>query len=129
MMDVSVKKCQQLVLPMLVVVLSMTACRSVAKFDVAGIYVNSAKSEFSIAHDTLRIIKGQRVRLFHIERRTGIRLIAENGKIGEEILESENWLGEFDAERGVLLEGSKGRSMVISPASLTLESAVYRRLP
>ena len=128
-MEVSVKKWQRLVLPMCSMILIMASCRSVAKFDVAGIYVNTAKSEFSIANDTLRITKGQRDRLFEIERRTGIRLIAEDGKIGEEILERENWLGEFDAERGVLLEGSRGRRMVIGPASLTLESAVYRRLP
>lgn len=107
----------------------LTACHQVKQLDIAGTYVNSGRSEFSIAHDTLVISLAEQSGHYLVSRTTGISLIAEDGEIGKEVLEKENWHAEYDRESAVLIERNKGRRMTIGPVSLQLERAEYRRLP
>ncbi|MGE6220371.1 hypothetical protein ACQKCH_11140 [Nubsella zeaxanthinifaciens] len=120
------KMAHWLVLGMLLLVLA--ACAGRVENPIEGTYVNHAQSEFSSASDTLVIAK-DRGDSYFIKRHTGIRLIDGHGGIGKELLEMEQWRGDYDAGSGILTERSKGRKIAFGKQSLTLESAIYRRLP
>lgn len=104
------------------------ACSRPVEIPIEGTYVNHAQSEFSSARDTL-VIKKDREESYFIKRHTGIRLIDEHGSIGKELLENEKWRGDYDTKSGVMTERSKGRKIAFGKQSLTLESALYRRVP
>ncbi len=124
----TIKKQQSVLAMMAIAIIGLLSCSENKKFGITGSYVNHAKSEFSIAHDTL-IIENDREDSYFIHRHTGIRLIDGHGNTGEEILEKEDWRGDYDTKSGVMTERSKGRRIVFGQHSLTLESAVYRRIP
>ncbi len=123
----AIKK-QSVLAIMAMAIIGMASCGDNKKAGITGSYVNQAKSEFSMASDTL-IITADREDSYFIGRHTGIRLIDGQGHTGTEILEKENWRGDYDAGSGVMTERSKGRRIVFGQQSLTLENAVYRRIP
>lgn len=102
-------------------------CHSSAEPALAGTFVNQAKSEFSIANDTL-VLQPAGENQYLIYRKTGIRMINENGQAGKLILESEEWKAVYDKEESLMTESSKGRLLRFSGDSLWLENSAYRRI-
>lgn len=106
----------------------MTGCTGRVQPAFEGTFVQDAKSEFSMASDTL-LVEKVKDRHYRIHRRTGIRLLDEQGTPGKLILEKEEWHAELDPQTGILTERSKGRRLQADGQTLTLERAVYRRVP
>ncbi|SOD13886.1 hypothetical protein [Pedobacter xixiisoli] len=92
-----------------------------------GTFVNAASSEFSEAFDTLRVEKVGELD-YLIYRSTGIVIIDEQGKKAKPVIQRESWKLQFDQERKLLLERSKGRELKMLDDALVLEKAVYQRL-
>ncbi len=63
-----------------------------------------------------------------IHRRTGIRLLDENGKAGKLIHETEDWNAVYDPEKAVMTESRKGRLIRFEDQVLRLENSAYRRI-
>lgn len=96
---------------------------------ITGTYINHAESEFSIADDTIMVeSKGQNNYVIH--RKTGFRLIGENGELGKLQLETEEWKTVFDEGSETMTERSKGRVISFDPAKglLMLENSKYQRI-
>ncbi|PWG80805.1 hypothetical protein [Pararcticibacter amylolyticus] len=103
-------------------------CQRHPQVAFSGTYVNQAKSEFSIASDTLAVEKIQEEN-YIIRRKTGIRMLNESGKPGKLILESEEWKAIYDPEQKVMTGQQKGRLIRFSADGLLLENSLYRRIP
>lgn len=95
---------------------------------INGIYVNNAKSEFSISEDTL-ILEKQQDENYLIHRRTGIKMLDESGKPGKLILEAEEWKAVYDPDKKLMTEQKKGRQIRFNMDGLLLENSLYRRIP
>lgn len=101
------------------------ACNSTtASFE--GTYINHAASEFSIADDTLIVEKGKD-QVYLIHRKTGYRILGDNGKPGKLQTESEEWKAVYDAGSNSMTENRKGRIIRFENQALILENSTYRR--
>ena len=109
-------------------VVCFTGCGGKLAPSFEGVFVHSASSEFSQAADTLRVEKTGELD-YVIYRSTGIVLISEDGKKASPVLERETWKLEYDEVKSVLVERSKGRHLSLEGEGLSLENAVYKRLP
>jgi hypothetical protein len=103
-------------------------CQRHPQVAFTGTFVNQAKSEFSIASDTLDVEQVKEEN-YLIHRQTGIRMLDESGKPGKLILESEEWKAVYDPEKKVMTEQQKGRLIRFSADGLLLENSLYRRIP
>lgn len=106
----------------------MAGCAGRVQPALEGTFVQNAKSEFSQASDTLKVEKAEGHH-YRIHRRTGIRLLDEAGRPGKLVMQQEEWQADLDPQTGVLTERSKGRRLQADGQTLTLERAVYRRVP
>lgn len=115
-----------LVLAMLFGVCLMLGC-SRPELALSGTFVNEAKSEFSVAHDTLVVsrVSGPEYR---IDRSTGIGMLDESGKVTRRLLEREVWKAVYDAETQVLTEQKRGRRIRYQADGLVLEESRYRQI-
>lgn len=112
---------------LLVSVCLFGGCNGNASPVLGGTYVNQAKSEFSMASDTL-IVSQEQENNYVIHRKTGIRLLDENGKAGKLIHETEDWKAVYDPEKAVMTESRKGRLIRFEDQGLRLENSAYRRI-
>jgi len=95
----------------------------------SGTYVNSAGSEFSIAHDTL-ILEPAKDNRYLIHRRTGFQLLDETGKPGPVQHETEEWKGLLDKQTGIMTEQRRGRQITFSSdgKEMTVVMRKYQRI-
>lgn len=95
---------------------------------MAGVYVNSAGGEFSVASDTLEVelVEGNN---YVIHRRTGFNLVTD-GKIGKREYEVEKWSAVYNADTQVLTETKRGKLISFFPdgGSLTVGQRVYKKV-
>ena len=81
---------KNLIILFAVAVAMITACKTDnTRSFIPGTYINDARSEFSIANDTL-VIEPSESNIFYIYRKTGFNLVTD-GKIGKREYETENW--------------------------------------
>jgi len=108
-------------------VLTIQACNRAGSFE--GTYVNSAGSEFSIAHDTL-IVEHSQGQRYLLHRSTGFRLLDNAGKPGKMQYEKEEWTAVLDAESGMLTESRKGKQICFSGdgQTMTVGMRKYKRI-
>ena len=90
----------------LVLIIGIQACNSPRALD--GTYVNTAGSEFSIAHDTL-IVEHEQGQRYFLHRRTGFQLLDDSGKPGMMQHEKEEWTAVYDPETEIMTESRKGK--------------------
>lgn len=109
------------------IVCLLTGCESSPDF--SGTYVNSAGSEYSIANDTL-VLERSEGEAYLIQRRTGFRMLDEQGKAGPLQHESEEWKAVYDRETRVMTEQRRGKQIRFSDdgKSMTVVRRVYQRL-
>ena len=108
---------KQIILPALLAIVA--ACSSdKTKNSIEGTYVNSAKSEYSIANDTL-VIEAAENNRFLIHRKTGIKLI-RNGEIGREQYKQEEWHATYDEGSKTLTESKTGSVLTPLPEAKKL---------
>jgi len=109
---------------MIAIAVIVAACNNgeTASF-ILGIYVNAARSEFSIANDTL-FIESASATTYFIHRKTGYGLI-KNGKPGKLHYETEEWQAVYDEASKVLIETRRGK--VITPLPETGKLVVGKR--
>ncbi len=110
---------------------SLAACQNESdniKAFIPGIYVKEAKSEYSVACDTLHItsLGGN---AFLIEQSTGYQPI-RNGKLLSRKFKKEKETGVYDSQKQVMNETSSGRLLIFNPAGKTLliGSANYHKI-
>lgn len=107
----------------------LISCRTNTEQPIAGVYVNSAGSEASIANDTLRVEPdhGQHYKIY---RSTGFRLIDESGKQGEWQHETEIWSAVYDLESGVMNESRNGKVITFDREKqvMTVGKRKYKRI-
>jgi hypothetical protein len=98
--------------------------------DISGIFVNQAKSEYSIAYDTLIItpVNGVSNR-FQIEDRAGYQKIRA-GKLLPFEFKQQNWQATWDSEKQLLSEGEMGRQIQYDnqKKSILIKNTEYRRV-
>jgi hypothetical protein len=104
------------ILLILLVATLLTACNAdKLRGFIPGTYVDSASSEYSIAYDTLISEQAERESNNYIlHRKTGFRRI-RNGKPGKDEFETEEWVGVYDPNTGVLNEISTGKTITFYP--------------
>lgn len=107
----------------------ITACKTdnIRSF-IPGTYINNARSEFSIANDTL-VIEPSESNIFYINRKTGFNLV-NGGKIGKLEHETENWNAVFDEGTKILTETKKGKLITFYPdsAKLKVGNRTYQKI-
>ncbi|RYE28135.1 MAG: hypothetical protein EOP48_33830 [Sphingobacteriales bacterium] len=112
-----------------VAVALITACKTDnTRSFIPGTYINDARSEFSIANDTL-VIEPSESNIFYIHRKTGFNLVTD-GKIGKREYETENWNAVFDKGTNTLTETKKGKLITFYPdsAKLKVGNRTYQKL-
>lgn len=98
------------------ILLQLSACQEdKEKAFLEGIYIHSAKGEFSIADDSL-IVEPAEGNNFLIHRRTGYNRI-NDGQLGKREYEREEWNTIYNSESKTLTETRKGRLIGIFPDS------------
>lgn len=113
--------------------LSFAACRSksdqVRDF-IPGSYVNSAKSEYSTANDTLVIAPDQASEnVYSITRKTGYQLLRE-GKPGPMLHKTKRWTATWNRDGQVLTILQTGKQIRFLPDQhgLVNGNSQYRKL-
>ncbi len=82
---------------------------------IPGTYVDSASSEYSVAFDTLIIeLYEKESNNYIIHRKTGFNRI-EDGKLGKDQHETEEWVAVYDPDTRVLNETSSGKIITFYP--------------
>jgi len=110
---------------------SLAACQNESdtiKAFIPGIYVKEAKSEFSVANDTLHItsLGGN---AFLIEQSTGYRPI-RNGRLLNRKFKKEKQTGVYDPQKQVMNETVNGRLFIFDPDKqvLLIGTAKYQKI-
>lgn len=110
---------------------SLAACQNegdTIKAFIPGIYVKEAKSEYSIANDTLHItsLGGN---AFLIEQSTGYQPI-RNGTLLKKKFKKEKQTGVYDPQKQVMNESSSGRLFIFEPDKqvLLISTAKYQKI-
>lgn len=110
---------------------SLAACQNEGeniKAFIPGIYVKEAKSEYSVASDTLHItsLGGN---AFLIEQSTGYQAI-RNGKLLKKKFKKEKQTGVYDPQKQVMNENPSGRLFIFNPAGqvLFIGTAEYQKI-
>lgn len=110
---------------------SLAACQNESdtiKAFIPGIYVKEAKSEFSVANDTLHItsLGGN---AFLIEQSTGYQPI-RNGRLLNRKFKKEKQTGVYDPQKQVMNETVNGRLFIFDPDKqvLLIGTAKYQKI-
>ena len=95
---------------------------------IAGIYVSSSGSDYSVAEDTLTISQ-DKDNVFSIIHKTGYRVIRE-GKLLPKRFKKEQLNAVYDEKLNVLDEITTGRMIIIDSDNrlLKVNKATYRKL-
>ena len=119
---------------MALAILGLTACHSESsgniKDFIPGTYVNQARSDYSIANDTLIIEPGKNTEnIFLITRKTGYRRITD-GKLQPLQHQVKHWSGEWDEQKQILQVMQTGSFLLFQPDkdSLLNGSSEYWKL-
>jgi len=92
----------------------MAACNTdQTRLFIPGTYINNARSEYSIANDTLVIDPSESDR-FVIHRKTGFNVIRDK-KVGKREYETEQWNALYDPGTQSLSETRKGKLITFYP--------------
>jgi hypothetical protein len=110
-------------------VMLISACNRVLEPNFEGTYVNATGSEFSIAHDTL-VVELDQGNEYLIHRKTGFRLLDEQGKPGKSQHESEEWMAVYDPREDVMTEKRHGKIITFNPEQreMTVVRRKYKRI-
>lgn len=94
-----------------------------------GMYVSSAASEMSISEDTLVVVLDQG-NTYSIHRRTGFRLIGEDGFVGKRRYETEVWTAVYDHHTQIMTEHRNGKliSFDLDNGTMTVGRRKYKRI-
>ncbi len=94
-----------------------------------GTYVNTAGSEFSMADDTLVVEQGEGNQ-FLIHRRTGFRLLDDQGRPGIRLYENEEWRAVYDRNSEVMTASRNGVVITFNAdrSILTAGKRKYKRI-
>jgi UDP-N-acetylmuramate-alanine ligase len=119
---------KQIIFPALLTIVAVACSSDKTQSFIVGTYVNSAKSEYSIANDTL-VIEAAESNRFLIYRKTGITLI-RNGEIGKEQHEQEEWQALYDEGSKTLTESKRGKRITPLPEAnkLLVERREYTKI-
>ncbi|ETZ20155.1 hypothetical protein [Pedobacter sp. V48] len=111
----------------LALIIFLQSCSKSNSF--AGTYVNTAGSEFSIAHDTL-VVEHVAAKVYLIHRSTGFQLLDEAGQPGKKQLETEEWTADYDADSGIMMERRRGKTISFNAdaTEMTVVRRKYRRI-
>lgn len=111
----------------LVLIIGIQACNSPRALD--GTYVNTAGSEFSIAHDTL-VVENEQGQRYFLHRRTGFQLLDDSGKPGMMQYEKEEWTAVYDPETEIMTESRKGKLITFDVVKgiMTVGKRKYKRI-
>ncbi|EHQ27522.1 hypothetical protein [Mucilaginibacter paludis] len=119
---------------MVIAVLGLAACHSgnssSTKDFIPGTYVSQARSEYSIANDTLVIEAGKNTEnIYLITRKTGYRRITD-GKLQPLQHQVKHWSGEWDEQKQILQIMQTGNFLLFYPdkGSLLNGSTEYGKL-
>lgn len=117
------------VLVVVVLDLCIAGCGFGMEENIPGTYVNQASSEFSVAFDTL-VVEHDQSDNYRIHRKTGFRLIDEQGRVGDLQVSSEEWKAVYDEGSQSMTENRKGRviSFELKKGLLILENSRYQRI-
>jgi hypothetical protein len=96
----------------------LAACNSggsaVTNF-IPGTYVNQARSEFSVANDTLIITQVKNTdNIYLITRKTGYRRITD-GKVTPLQHQVKHWTGEWDTQKQLMQIMQTGNTLIFQP--------------
>jgi len=109
------------------VVLIMVACHGLVRGTWAGVYVSTARSEYSVAEDTLTLGL-QKDGSYSVLRSTGFCPVRD-GKVLPKRFRSEHFTMVFDASGKALTEPLNGRVYTLDDSGgLIVGNVVYRRL-
>jgi hypothetical protein len=118
---------------LMIAALGLAACHSEnsnLKDFVPGTYVNQARSDYSVANDTMIIEQGKNTEnIYLITRRTGYRRIS-GGKLQPLQYQVKHWSGEWDEQKQILQIIQTGNPLLFQPnkGSLLNGSSEYRKL-
>jgi hypothetical protein len=117
-----------------IAVIGLTACHSGnnsnTKDFIPGSYVSQARSDYSIANDTLVITPGKNTEnIYLITRKTGYRRITD-GKLQPLQHQVKHWSGEWDEQKQILQIMQTGNFLLFYPdkGSLLNGSSEYWKL-
>ena len=114
-------------------VLGLAACHSEnghIKDFIPGTYVSQGRSEYSIANDTLVIVKGTDAdNIYLITRKTGFRRITD-GKLQPVQHQVKHWTGTWDVQKQMIQVLQTGNPLIFQPDrnGLLNGSSEYRKL-
>jgi len=116
---------------LMLAIISLTACHNESdsiKAFIPGCYAKEAKSEYSIAFDTLNItpLAGN---AFLIEQSTSFQLI-RNGKRLSKRSKKQKQTGVYDPQKQLMNETTNGRLFIFDPNNqvLLIGTAQYRKI-
>ena len=110
---------KQSIISCILILFCAYACNSGRVKDfIPGTYVNSARSEFSQANDTLVVVHEQS-NSYHIQRRTGFNLVRK-GRLMKKQYAKEEWKAIYDLDTNTLIETRKGKVITFYPESACL---------
>lgn len=109
--------------------MAFIGCKGSLSPAFTGIYVNNAGSEASVASDTL-IVEQENGNSYTIHRRTGFRLLDDNGKAGALQHESEEWKAVYDPKSEVLTESRSGKLVTFDTTNgtMTVSNRKYKKI-
>jgi hypothetical protein len=95
---------------------------------IPGVYVSTARSDYSMAEDTLEVFPSGS-ELFRISRRVGFRRI-DAGRLGERECLKENWQAVYNVRTQSLEETRRGKllRLELDSARLWIGERVFRKL-
>lgn len=122
------------ILILTVAVMGLAACHSGSNSNIKdfipGTYVSQARSDYSIANDTLVIEAGKNTEnIYIITRKTGYRRITD-GKLQPLQHQVKHWSGEWDEQKQILQIMQTGNFLLFYPekGSLLNGSSEYWKL-
>jgi len=103
------------ILPLISCALVIISCNANKAPDLSGLYVNHAKTEYSIAYDTLVITTiDLKNKIYQVDNKVGYNRI-RNKAILPKQYKTQTWEAIWNDEKKVLFENEFGRQIRISP--------------
>jgi len=120
---------KNLILSFAMAVLLITACNTdKTKGFIAGTYVSSGETKYSVSNDTL-VIDPSTSNNYLIHRKTGFNIV-KDGKKGKRQYETEEWRAVYDEGTKSLMEVGKGKLITFYPDEnrLAVGERAYKKL-
>jgi len=108
--------------------IAFSGCNRLAP-SFAGMYVNSAGSEASIAYDTLIVVQVNG-KNYNIHRKTQFSLIDDKGNTGKPQYETEEWTAIYDPQTSIMTERRNGKLITfdVEKGIMTVGKRKYKRI-